>query len=284
MNEEFRRAASASSPHLELFQKRGHWGATLDRPPITCDASSRDAVLIDLINALREYAQDWSRISSTPSHAGNGDIVALVEDSTDEELLGWVLAGERERGYDDLSDGEQAAVRKNWQKQLESRRADLNLEAGLIMEGRSWTEADAQGRIVIQSAEGRLITARAAASWVRASLEVGKVEPADRVITEAVSRIVMSHGEIPDKAVAEPSTTGDRRYDVLIATAFCFALVTRGVEPLPWMTSPLALSEEWLWGGDGGETPELVEYVRERTPALFLAKGILLRKRDLIAP
>ncbi|MHA6667492.1 hypothetical protein ACX3O0_01345 [Homoserinimonas sp. A447] len=191
---------------------------------------------------------------------------------------------EERHPYDELPEEEQATVRARWDQEVASRLADLNLEAGLIMEGRDWAEADAEGRLVIQRAEGRMISARATASWVRTSLEDGRVESANRVITEAASRIVLSHGEITDDVVTEPTTTGDRRYDVLLATVFAFALMKRGVEPLPWMTALPALSEEWLFGGDGGESPAWVQYIRDRTPACFLNKGILLRERDLIAP
>ncbi|MHA6695621.1 hypothetical protein [Homoserinimonas sp. A520] len=186
--------------------------------------------------------------------------------------------------YDGLSDEEQASVRANWDEQIKARIADLNLEAALIESGRPWAEADAEGRIVIRTAEGAYLSARTTASWVADALPAGRVASADRVITEAISRLIMSHGEIPAAVTEEPTTTGDRKYDVLLATSFAFALMKRGVEPLPWMVSLPALSQEWLWGDDCGASVEYTEYIRARTPEIFLRKGILLRERDLIAP
>ena len=62
-----------------------------------------------------------------------------------------VLAGET--SYDDLNDLDergQAIVRVNWNEQRAERRANLDLAAEFTKAGRSWSEADEDGSVVVR--------------------------------------------------------------------------------------------------------------------------------------
>ena len=120
---------------------------------------------------------------------------------------------------------------------------------------------------------------------VAGALESGHADLADRFIPDAITRVLglSDTGALIGGLQAEPPTTGNTRYDTLIATAFAWALNRRGVTPVAWMTKPPALDVEWLWDGDTDASPEFRDYIRRQTPEEFRAKGLLLRERDLRA-
>jgi len=59
-----------------------------------------------------------------------------------------VLAGKAP--YDALADPEQAAVRTAWDERIEAARESLNLETEFRAAGESWSEADADGNVVVR--------------------------------------------------------------------------------------------------------------------------------------
>lgn len=59
-----------------------------------------------------------------------------------------VLAG-RER-YDDVDRPTQQLVRDRWQRGIDSRLSDLDLASELRDQGRTWTECDAEGRLIVR--------------------------------------------------------------------------------------------------------------------------------------
>lgn len=61
-----------------------------------------------------------------------------------------VLAGTS--AYDSLSAREQAVVRVEWAERIEVLRLGQNLEEELLAAGRSWSELDADGNVVIRAA------------------------------------------------------------------------------------------------------------------------------------
>jgi hypothetical protein len=57
-----------------------------------------------------------------------------------------VLRGEAD--YDDLGERGQAVVRAVWEERIAAQRAELDLAEEFTRTGRTWTEADAEGRPV----------------------------------------------------------------------------------------------------------------------------------------
>lgn len=73
----------------------GGWAAFLPGLPLSGEGDDLDGALEDLIEALREYAQDWNeRLLNAPNHRGNWAIVTLVELSDDAQLKEWLLNDE----------------------------------------------------------------------------------------------------------------------------------------------------------------------------------------------
>ena len=65
---------------------------------------------------------------------------------------GAVLAGQR--SYDTLPAREQAVVRAEWDERITATRAELDLVAEFTAAGRSWTEIDENGDLVVKNASG----------------------------------------------------------------------------------------------------------------------------------
>lgn len=70
----------------------GGWAAFVPGVPVHGDAQSFDAALDDLVDALRDYAEDWNeRLHATINHAQHRSLVELVELSDDDQLRGWLV-------------------------------------------------------------------------------------------------------------------------------------------------------------------------------------------------
>lgn len=70
----------------------GGWAAYLPGVPVHGDANTFDAAIDDLIDGLREYAEDWNgHLRTTPNHAENRTLVELVELSDDGQLRDWLV-------------------------------------------------------------------------------------------------------------------------------------------------------------------------------------------------
>lgn len=74
----------------------GGWAALLPGLPVAGDGESFDEAIDDLIDALREYAEDWNdRLLDAPNHRANWDVVEIVELASDDALRSWILAADQ---------------------------------------------------------------------------------------------------------------------------------------------------------------------------------------------
>ncbi|AZZ55427.1 hypothetical protein [Rathayibacter iranicus] len=119
-------------------------------------------------------------------------------------------------------------------------------------------------------ADRKLLTARSAAAAIR-------------LATEALAHLARAttSEEIQD-FVRAPGSTGDQRFDTLLATLTRLHLSERGT-PVPEWTDAPPLAREWLPGATGQPIPEWLAIVRAQTPALLLRKNILSRVQDWTA-
>jgi hypothetical protein len=133
-------------------------------------------------------------------------------------------------------------------------------------------------------ADLRLISAAETAATVQHALDADDEPAAIRYLTEAVSRLIQAaHGaEISNDIVEAPRPIDDVRYATLIATAFAYAILTRGGNPMPWMTDVEPLTTEWLWDGDDSSSDAYRDLIRRDTPDIFREKNILTRPGDWI--
>jgi hypothetical protein len=130
----------------------------------------------------------------------------------------------------------------------------------------------------------RLISAADTAVTVQCALDSADEPAAIRYLTEAVSRLIQAApgAEISAEILAAPQSVSDVRYATLIATAFAYAMQTRGDEPMPWMTEVEPLDAEWLWDGEDSSSDAFRDFIRRDTPEIFRKKNILTRERDWI--
>jgi predicted RNase H-like HicB family nuclease len=76
----------------EVVAEDGGWSALLPGLPIAADGDTFDEAVDDLVQGLREYAEDWNdHLLSALNHRDNWGLVQLIELSTDEQLRQWVL-------------------------------------------------------------------------------------------------------------------------------------------------------------------------------------------------
>lgn len=80
---------------VRVFAEDGRVIALMEDHPFVAEGASVDDAVADLIEALREYAQDWDdRLKSAPNHHDAWAFVQLVKLSTDEQLRTWFEDGQ----------------------------------------------------------------------------------------------------------------------------------------------------------------------------------------------
>jgi prevent-host-death family protein len=78
-------------PHTKVVFEEGSWWAFIPGVPISADGATLDEAVDNMIDALREYAEDWQeRLSTAPNHENNWGLVQLVSLSTVAQLREWL--------------------------------------------------------------------------------------------------------------------------------------------------------------------------------------------------
>ncbi|GAA1210826.1 helix-turn-helix transcriptional regulator [Rhodoglobus aureus] len=128
----------------------------------------------------------------------------------------------------------------------------------------------------------QLLPAATVSRAMARSLRKDDSESAIRDLTEGVGRLIRASesGEhIPEWAIAQPTRLiGIPLWDTFLATAFAYGLERAGQIVPEWMTDVPPLPHETSPGDAPG--PEFRDWLRARTPAVFLKKNILSRAED----
>lgn len=83
---------SARTANAVVAAEGGGWSAFLPGVPVHGEGDTFDEALADLVEALRDYAEDWNeRLLDAPNHRGNWSLVTLVELSDDNQLREWIV-------------------------------------------------------------------------------------------------------------------------------------------------------------------------------------------------
>ena len=78
----------------QVVAEAGGWSVFIPGLPVAADAATFDEAIVEMTDALREYADDWQdRLYTAPNHADNWGLVHLIALSTDEELREWLAGG-----------------------------------------------------------------------------------------------------------------------------------------------------------------------------------------------
>ncbi|BCW12364.1 hypothetical protein NtRootA4_34260 [Arthrobacter sp. NtRootA4] len=76
---------------VKVVNEDGAWAMFLPGLPLAAEGVTLEEASLDLIDALREYAEDWEdHLRTAPNHRGNWALVQLIDSSTDEELADWL--------------------------------------------------------------------------------------------------------------------------------------------------------------------------------------------------
>lgn len=88
----FRTTLAAARPaHAEVVSEQDGWSIMLPGLPLAADGDTFDSALDDLVEALRDYAEDWvTHLRNAPNHRQNWDLVQLVDLATDAQLKEWI--------------------------------------------------------------------------------------------------------------------------------------------------------------------------------------------------
>jgi predicted RNase H-like HicB family nuclease len=76
----------------QVVAEAGGWSAVIPGLPVAADGATFDEAVAEMIDALREYAEDWQdHLFGVPNHSDNWPLVHLVEFSDDDQLRKWLI-------------------------------------------------------------------------------------------------------------------------------------------------------------------------------------------------
>jgi predicted RNase H-like HicB family nuclease len=79
-----------------VVSEAGGWSVFISGLPVAADGATFDEAVTEMIEALREYADDWQeRLLDSPNHRENWGLVQLVSLSSDEQLHDWIVGAAR---------------------------------------------------------------------------------------------------------------------------------------------------------------------------------------------
>jgi predicted RNase H-like HicB family nuclease len=80
----------------QVVQEGDGWSVFIPGLPVAADAGSLDEAIGEMIQALREYSEDWQdHLRNSPNHRENWGLVQLIDLSDDDQLRRWLM-GEAE--------------------------------------------------------------------------------------------------------------------------------------------------------------------------------------------
>jgi predicted RNase H-like HicB family nuclease len=91
--ERLRSTFSALSPSkAQVVAEAGGWSVFIPGLPVAADGATFDEAITEMIDALREYAEDWQEhLLDAPNHRNNWMLVQLVSLSSDDQLRSWLV-------------------------------------------------------------------------------------------------------------------------------------------------------------------------------------------------
>jgi predicted RNase H-like HicB family nuclease len=80
----------------EVVPEAGGWSVFFPSLPIAADGATFDEAVLETVDALREYADDWQEhLLDSPNHRENWGLVQLISLSDDEQLRDWIVGAAR---------------------------------------------------------------------------------------------------------------------------------------------------------------------------------------------
>jgi hypothetical protein len=91
--ERLRRYLGTVTPvRAEVVAEAGGWSVFIPGLPVAADGADFDGAIMEMVDALREYATDWQeRLREAPNHREHWGLVQLISLSSDEQLRDWLV-------------------------------------------------------------------------------------------------------------------------------------------------------------------------------------------------
>lgn len=84
--------ASVIPSRAEAVPEADGWSVFLPGLPVGADGSTFEEAIAEMVEALREYADDWQdRLLEAPNHREHWGLVQLIGLSDDEQLRSWLV-------------------------------------------------------------------------------------------------------------------------------------------------------------------------------------------------
>lgn len=84
--------ARGAPSQAQVVAEDGGWSVFIPGLPLAADGATFDEAIDEMIDTLREYAEDWQdHLLDAPNHRDNWGLVQLIELSTDEQLREWLV-------------------------------------------------------------------------------------------------------------------------------------------------------------------------------------------------
>jgi predicted RNase H-like HicB family nuclease len=84
--------ASIVPSRAQVVPEADGWSVFIPGLPVAADGASFDEAISEMIDALREYVEDWQeRLLDAPNHRDNWGLVQLISFSDDEQLRDWLV-------------------------------------------------------------------------------------------------------------------------------------------------------------------------------------------------
>jgi hypothetical protein len=76
----------------QIVAEAGGWAVFIPGLPVSADGFTRDEAITEMVDALREYGDDWRRrLRDAPDHRDNRTLVEWIDASSDEQLRNWLV-------------------------------------------------------------------------------------------------------------------------------------------------------------------------------------------------
>lgn len=80
----------------QVVNEDGAWAMFIPGLPLAAEGTTIEEATLDMIHALRDYAEDWEdHLRTAPNHEGNWALVQIIDASTDDELAEWLTGSKQ---------------------------------------------------------------------------------------------------------------------------------------------------------------------------------------------
>ncbi|WP_344888481.1 prevent-host-death protein [Actinomadura meridiana] len=88
--------AMVTPSRAQVVSEGGGWSIFIPGLPVAADGATFDEAVLEMADALREYAEDWQdHLLDAPNHRENWGLVQLISLSDDDQLREWLVGQTR---------------------------------------------------------------------------------------------------------------------------------------------------------------------------------------------